>query len=290
MYDDSSDTWTLLQPTGDIPVPRLHHTLIDVDSRTLLLYGGFNNFQAQPNHHAYGDLYLLDLPTLVWKRLDTLITGVQPSPRGAQGAVFVDGVFYMFGGFPKILPTGQLRELWQFTIATLTWVNLTPSDPSVPFPAGRIGFAWSLVNREAFMFGGSCTPDASSYSNGQCSDDWKYDVQANTWTQLFPKGNPLPRRAGNADASVYGIVYLFGGVYIQGTNVTMYNDLQAYDPVNDVWSSVHPNYDRPPRPPTSFGHSVVHINKKIVIFGGRVGAPTSPGSNQVWEFNALPAL
>jgi len=250
-----------------------------------VLFGGFNYFNTQPSHTGLADMYSLDLATLVWTRLDTTASGAaRPGIRGAHDAVFVGNYMWLFGGFATIGATGHHEELWRWESSTNTWANMTA--PLGQGPEGRIGFALTEVDNSLYLFGGGCE------STGQCNDTWVYDTSSNAWTQQ-PVAVPSPsaRRATHGDIGVFGILYLFGGVHIAVVNgapqVTMLDDFWAYDPTANRWIELHPNFGRGPKPPKVFGHSVSRIGSRVVVFGGRVNSPASPGSNQLWEYEAL---
>jgi N-acetylneuraminic acid mutarotase len=302
-YDEIAETWTLVNTSGDIPAPRFHHSMVSIDDNTFILFGGFNVFNTLPTHDSYDDFYRFDVKTMNWTRLDRGFSGLRPSKRGAHDAIVYGGKMYMFGGFAKIGAVGQSQEFWQYDPKTNTWTNLTPSSVSgtindATYPAGRIGFAWAVVNSKAYMFGGNCPDGVVTEDTGQCSDSWEYDFPTQVWKLIVPPQvlgrdeKPFNRRSTNSDDSVGGVIYLYGGVHINTTIptapiVTMFDDLWAFDPNQNIWFEMHPNFDKPPRPPTTFGHSVNRVGKRIVIFGGRASAPTNPGSNQLWEYTAI---
>ena len=281
-YDETIDTWTQIRTSGDIPSGRLHHSFVDTDSRTILMFGGFNVF-AGPTHTSYNDFYELNLDTRVWTRLDTLASGPAPTRRGSHDCIWADGAMYLYGGFAKIGGT-PLAELYKYVYSTKTWYNLTVvNSAATPFPSGRIGFAFTIVNDLAILIGGACTdgPD------GQCNDMWSYNWVTNVWAKIDAKNPPPPRRATNADVAVFGVLYLYGGVYVNGTQQYMYDDMYALDPDRAVWMPVYPNFGRGEQPPKTFGHSLIRLGNNIVLFGGRIGAPTSMGSNNLWEFHTI---
>ena len=282
-YHEPTDSWEELATTGDVPSARLHHSLVSVNNAKLLLFGGFNVFNLAPGHASLDDLYELNLRTLVWTHINGT-TGAVPTSRGAHDAVYLNGYMWVFGGFPSIAATGHHEEMWRYSPTSQTWTSMTMTTP---WPEGRIGFSFTSLGSELLLYGGGCE------SQGQCNDTWAYDTSSNTWVDHQPAGTvPPPRRATHGDVAVFGILYLFGGVSISVVGgapaVTMLDDLWAYDVVANKWFRLHPDYDRGARPPATFGHSVSRLGSSVVVFGGRVGAPTSPGSNQLWEYEVLP--
>jgi N-acetylneuraminic acid mutarotase len=283
-FDAPAKTWTEIKPTGAIPPARFLSSLVVVDDDHLLLYGGFNVFTPD-QQKPYGDLWMLNIPKRSWSKLEPV--GVLPSARGAHTSVFYEGSMYVFGGFEKIGAAGHRNEMWKYNVASNTWTEISAKEPD-PFPRGRIGADFTVVGTRAYLFGGGCElQPAKAGSNGQCDDHWVYDFQTEKWSELKSRGAiPLARRASQSDVAIYGVVYQYGGVHIEGKTLTMYDDFHAYDPLSDTWFELHPNWDRGPRPPKTFGHSVVRIHKTLLMFGGRAETPTSPGTNQLWQYTS----
>jgi N-acetylneuraminic acid mutarotase len=286
IYDERTDAWELISARGDIPKPRLHHSLVSSDDNTLILFGGFNSFMGEEGHGSFNDVHLFDIPSRTWTRVD--VEGESPLPRGSHEAVWMNQAMYVFGGFAKIGPAGHLQELWRFEPSRKRWQQLTmqgaPQNEAstATVPEGRIGFPWVVHNGEAYMFAGGCP-------TGECDDIWRYDPRSNLWTHLpSPSGmKPSPRRASHGDVAVGGIVYQTGGMSIKGpADVEVFDDLWAFDPESNFWMPLFPNFNRGPKPNKTFGHTAVRLGQRIVIYGGRVGSPANPGSQDLWELTA----
>ncbi len=292
-YDDHEKAWSKIETTGDVPTGRFHHSLVNVDDKAILLFGGFNVFNTDPKHDSNNELFELNLDSGIWRKLKP--AGETPTKRAAHDAVYHKGSMYVFGGWSKIGATGHMRDLWRYNLATNSWTNLTPAALDDNFPPGKIGFSWVVVDDVFYLYGGGCETDSHpSESANQCSDMWSYTPATNTWKHMLPaKGeHPSPRRAAHADTAVFGIIFLFGGVHVDVTKtppaLTMMDDLHAFDPIADHWFSIVPDWGRGPKPPKTFGHTVVTLNNKVVVFGGRTGVPTSAGSNQLWRYHVIP--
>jgi len=291
-YNEPADTWTLMSSSGDTPSGRGHHSFTFISSHEILMFGGFNVFQTT-GQIPFSDLYHLDVNTKVWTRWDTLISGNAPPGRGAHDAWFLGGSYYVFGGWPLIGAVGsQFHDLWRLDLVSMTWTNLTkPEGPTNP--NGRYGTSTNVVGDKVIMFGGGCEAQAPAYVNGQCNDLWTYSWQSDTWAQLTPGnfsyGAPMARRAGGGTNSLFGMLFIYGGVYIAPSVVEMFSDMWAYDPVSNKWFLVQPNWERPPQPPGTFGHSLITLNNRMVLFGGRAVAPTSPGTNQLYKYTPIGA-
>eukprot|EP00331_Platyophrya_macrostoma_P010347 CAMPEP_0176410892 /NCGR_PEP_ID=MMETSP0127-20121128/3307_1 /TAXON_ID=938130 /ORGANISM="Platyophrya macrostoma, Strain WH" /LENGTH=292 /DNA_ID=CAMNT_0017790435 /DNA_START=190 /DNA_END=1068 /DNA_ORIENTATION=- len=285
-YSEYYNTWTRITQKGSVPAARFQHSFIDLDDQVnIILFGGFNVFNTVPGHASFNDLYLFNINTEVWTLLDsnTSLSG-GPSPRGAHAAIWFDGSMYMFGGFAVIGTTGHLRELWKYTLATRSWVEITAA--SGVGPEGRIGFSFLVLNSTTALLtaGGCSTVDSAT---GNCPKDYYYKPATNTWAISNATRLNAARKAAGGDSAVGQMVYEFGGLYQVGTSVTMYSDLAVLDTVYDRWLQLYPNYGRGNLPPATFGHVMVRIGQRCVLFGGRVGTAASPGSNQLWEYSVV---
>lgn len=64
-FNTLNHSWKKIQTFGDIPSPRSQHSSILVDSKHLLIIGGYCG------NKVLNDVYLLDFTTFYWKKLDT---------------------------------------------------------------------------------------------------------------------------------------------------------------------------------------------------------------------------
>eukprot|EP00756_Hemistasia_phaeocysticola_P010106 Hpha_TRINITY_DN14992_c1_g1::TRINITY_DN14992_c1_g1_i4::g.144927::m.144927 len=282
-YDGIRQGWEEIDAVGDIPSPRMHHSMVVGGSDNLILFGGFNTFASIAGHDALDDLYKYHIPSKRWTRLDTqLKTKAKPTKRGAHAAVWLNGAMYVFGGFPKISPMGHSSELWKFDLDAMEWTDLTPRRwANVSWPDPRIGFAFTPVGGMGHLHAGGCPLDSSRAGN--CGDDWMLDPAHDAFEPLEATNAPHHRRATQGGFLGGGRVFLFGGVYINGTEVTMLDDTHLLDIEQKNWRPLSPHWNAGPRPPPTFGHTVSRLGGKIVVFGGRTHTPLSPGSRQLWE-------
>ena len=150
-----------------------------------------------------------------------------------------------------------------------TWWELAPAGA---FPVGReAAMAYDPDGKAMIMFGGTRA------SAGALADTWRYDITANTWTDLQPAGTQPAGRWGSP--LVYDTagdrVILFGG---WGTMDT--NDTWAYDPSANQWTELHPAGTLPS---ARHSHALVYDSSrdKVIMFGGYgVGY-----LNDTWEYD-----
>lgn len=90
-------SWLLPVVSGARPAPRFQHsfTLLK-ELNSLVLFGGRNNEKSAEGYNCFGDVYLLDLATLLWREVRT--EGCGPGARCAHVAAAVGGKVVVFGG------------------------------------------------------------------------------------------------------------------------------------------------------------------------------------------------
>jgi len=90
-------SWLQPEVSGTKPAPRFQHsfTLLK-ELNSLVLFGGRNSEKSAEGYCCFGDLYLLDLGTLLWRAVRT--EGCGPGARCAHVAAAAGGKVVVFGG------------------------------------------------------------------------------------------------------------------------------------------------------------------------------------------------
>ncbi len=152
---------------------------------------------------------------------------------------------------------------------------------TVSIPEARFGHSmvYDSVNKQIFLFGGSCD-DRYIYSK---DDLWTYDYVRNNWTELTPSFGPA-RRLNYAMAydSDSQHIILFGGNSI--TAGWELADTWIYDYQTNSWSNVYPITS----PPGRSDHAMAYdpITKQTILFGGmRDIDDTTYLLNDTWAYD-----
>jgi N-acetylneuraminic acid mutarotase len=191
------------------------------------LFGG-EGYDAMGNYDNLNDLWKYNPTTNEWTWINGNNTGGQAGvygtigvsaasnkPGARYGAVAwadASGNFWMFGGigYDAFSSTGELNDLWKYTISTNQWTWMKGSNTSMQsgtygtqgtgaasnVPGSR-GFSngWTDASGNFWLFGGNGFDGSSGY--GSLNDLWKYSQGTNQWTWM--KGNNTADQNG-----VYG--------------------------------------------------------------------------------------
>ena len=110
-FDPSRQEWTNLRSSGTIPMHRYSHATATTGTK-LWLYGGLNIFYGELD-----DLYQLNLPTLVWTKIET---DMKPLGRSKCSlTAVIDKQLLLYGGYNNLSPS--LRYSWVFNISDMAW-------------------------------------------------------------------------------------------------------------------------------------------------------------------------
>lgn len=166
----------------------------------------------------------------------------------------------MFGG--KGTPTQGTDEspffgkLMMLHIERMKWE--TPKVSGKP-PSPRGGATSVLAGHRLFIYGGECEPEAPP------SDElWVLDLELLAWTNTPIRGVSPGRLAYAAAAAVGNKCFFFGG----WTGDEVLGTMHTFDAVTHMWEPVEEN-QAGPSPPARYGHSLVAVKDKIIMYGGR---------------------
>ncbi|EIN10057.1 hypothetical protein PUNSTDRAFT_120264 [Punctularia strigosozonata HHB-11173 SS5] len=222
-----------------------------------------------------------------------LVSAYSPLPRWGQAAALVNDVLFIHGG-----KTDEYNAYGYHSAQNnndLLFLSLSsPFDPSDPpwdyvggssnscttqGPAVAFHSLSAFLTTELLLFGGD--PGPNSQSLPESSDS---AALAEIMNRLQPSfmcedaswaGEPL-RRIYHRTATVDGVVYIFGGLKVDGASAL--SDDWLYDPSG-------PDFHQLPTdnsPGTIYGHaSVVLEDGRILIFGGYSGSSLFPLSD-IW--------
>ncbi len=249
-YDPVADSWTALPniPTGFYDAPSVYAP----NTNSIYVFGGFDtNFVVRDITQIY------NITTGTWT------TGApMPDPNGRYfaSAAYYNGKIYVIGGFDGATFSEQ-SQTWEYDPVADTW-----DTSRAPIPVAMGGAGYSIVGQFIYL--------AGHWNGGAASTDhYRYDVVADSWTQMAPVPVPIYR----PDAAAIGTdTYLVGGgnPSLSGrvgqaakrasarAPATSYNSTYIYDTLSDTWSS---------GPNTNVAHSFTGgtaIGTKLIVVTG----------------------
>jgi hypothetical protein len=242
--------WVQLQPPGESPSPRLHHSLVwdDAEAR-VRLFGG------RSAGTPLNDLWSLNVDDPAWEQVQP--GGPLPPPRFGHNAVFDprERRMVIFGG-----QAGEafFNDLWAFTSQDNAWTEITPAGPA---PAPRQG-AGAALDAEA----GRLYVTHGLTAQGYLDDTWALDLTSATWEDISPPTGRPPKRCFLRAIwdPPSGQLLLFGG---ESDENPFLGDIWAFDPVSRAWEALPPG-DRSPPPRSQYGAALVPDRGWIFVFGG----------------------
>jgi hypothetical protein len=157
--------------------------------------------------------------------------------------------------------------------APAEWTKVTPSGAG---PSPREGQTWTVdpSSAVAYLFGGRGSADLN--------DLWVYDLTADSWTRLAPKGAVPGARTDHVAAWIDGLGLVLAGGR-SGTKVL--DDLWAYDPNANAWRTLTTSGSRPPA--RSGSCSTLSADGRLWITGGRAANGTYLGDT--WSYDPGPS-
>jgi N-acetylneuraminic acid mutarotase len=162
-YDPAANTWTNLEPTGDVPTVRGGQCMIyDQDQDRVILFGGWDESTY------FNDIYAYDPNANTWTNLNP--AGDVPSVRYGHKMVYdpTAGTVVLFGGYNLI---SEFDDTWAYDPVSNTWTDLYPAGTA---PAARDSHSliYDPAADKLILFGG--------YVDGAADlqDTWSFGIPA----------------------------------------------------------------------------------------------------------------
>jgi hypothetical protein len=171
-YDPAANTWTGLEPTGDVPPGRSGACMVyDPTSAKIILFGGMD-----PAFVCFNDTWTYDSAANTWTKL----TPASDLPRARTGHVMVydphSSMVVLFGGMDSEFAC--FNDTWNYDPVANAWTELFPAGDWPPM-RGRTSLVYVEEIEKMILFGGSAFEAAlgaefptESYFN----DMWSYGV------------------------------------------------------------------------------------------------------------------
>ena len=220
-YDPQTNTWEELTSGGaSIPTARKSHSATSIGD-DIYVCGGLDS-----NGSGLSDFWKYNTTTGIWSQV-----AEHPGACAGHGAFYHNGSLYAFGGYePEYF--SYRNDIWCYSSVTNSWDYVNAGGT---LPSERAFFAATQDPAGSFfVFGGQDNSETIALS-----DNYKFDVNTSTWTQIAD--GPARTKA----AAVYcddTSIYLFGGLNELGDAT---NELWKYNPSADTWEEVVVGVDDP---------------------------------------------
>ncbi|MFV2014456.1 MAG: kelch repeat-containing protein [Candidatus Heimdallarchaeota archaeon] len=261
IFNPSTQDWTNVTSMVSPGARGYIQGVYDSATNEVIFFGGINDTTT------FGDIWGFSYTGYTWRNIST---PVSPTPRAYYGVDYStrNNTLVMFGGSASIFSGSDIfNETWAYT-STAGWTNLTTSNQ----PEGRVAssLVYDEINDKFILFGGS-------NSSGLLNDTWIYDLNTNTWAEMFPVSVPSAR----ADQTMFydryhGQVILFGGY----NDTNSLNDTWVYDYPANSW--IYANTTIAPSERSYLRSTYISSSNEYLLFGGYSEAGNS--LNDTWVF------
>ena len=262
----AAQTWVNLTPgAGTAPSARRNASaILDPTENRMVIFGGTTAGSASTLNDVWG----FDFDTNSWINLTPAAGPPAPAPRLFPASIYDPFAHQM------ITWSGQafgvfFNDVWAFDLATNSWSQFSPSGgpPNVRY---GVGYTFDPVARDLVTFAG--------FTNmGRFSDVWRFNDQADTWTNVSPGSGPGERCLHAACYDQVGHrMIMFAGQ----NNFGALDDLWALDLNTNTWTQLTPS----PKPSGRFFASMVYdaANRRATVFGGQTSINLV---NEAWVYD-----
>jgi hypothetical protein len=219
-FNPATNQWAQVTPSGGSPNIRTQHSMIfDPTTGTtgcLWIFAGMNASGTRIN-----ELWKYDISANTWTQKGTTSP---PTARSEHTAIFdsVNSTMLVYGGWNG---SSNNNELWKYTPSSDTWAQITFSgtitgrrEHCAIYEGGSTQLMW--------VWGG--------YTGSSTNELWKYDVVANSFTQITQTSPPTARQEHTlAYDPVNRYMYLFGGYQYLA-------DFYRYNLATNTWTTMSP--------------------------------------------------
>ncbi len=258
VYDFLTDSWSLMEQTGDIPTARWGARTVWSGSE-MLIYGGtersnsiatdiFNGARYNPSNHTWTEMSSVGTPEMVSGTMvmvgstlvlwgdsfqnsgryypnsdiwDTMTSINFPPQRFAHTAVSTGAHMLVHGGRSG---TTFFNDFWRYTPNQNSWVQLTTPSSTISPPRADHSAVWT--GTDMIVWGGKTT-GFESITKGA-----KYNLNANSWSAISASGAPS-KRSNHGSAWTGDEMIIWAGV-----DSFVYRGGAAYDPSDNSWTAL----------------------------------------------------
>jgi len=110
----------------------------------MIIFGGYCEGERT------NEIIVYNMKHNMWQTVKLPEKAKRPCARSGHGAVYLNGVMYIFGG--KDQESNKLNDLWFFNMKGIFWEKVEPEEGSCP--CVRSGFTTAIFDGCFVVFGG----------------------------------------------------------------------------------------------------------------------------------------
>ncbi|CAG9323524.1 unnamed protein product [Blepharisma stoltei] len=244
-FELTTNTWTLLNPSGDKPPARARHSSCS-SADTYVIFGGENN------DGYLSDMYEYTILANIWKVVDF---SSSKNPVGRYGACMAqaDTYIYLFGGHTM---AGYSNELWRLDVLDNAFVLLDDGlSEQVPKLANTKCFIRNIKSNYYFYIATGEGEDGVPSSQIH-----RYDINNEEWQSVMDKGYGLFSLSGAAGTNIDNYLLIVGGEQwnFEAFDSIFMIDLDDNPTPNEIGNVEEPIYST----------EVVYFGNSLYLFGG----------------------
>ena len=261
IYDPVANSWKNPNPVIHPPKRYGHSMTYSSKDSLIVLFGGGDPYSIKDI--VYNDVWLYSVSDNQWEEVNI----TSPLPARAFNSIAYDNnnnKIVIFGGY-NYLTTQWFNDTWIYTIGDSVFINQNPSNS--PGYRNSARMVYSDPDSVFILFGGW-------YPSNQLNETWIYNLNNNTWTQMYPNSSPPPRMAfGMTYDKINKTVIIFGG----GRLPPLFDDTWTYKFEINEWTNLYPTSSPSPR----HRMQIAFVDSMAVLFGGY---STGGELNDTWIF------
>eukprot|EP01059_Diplonema_ambulator_P005322 TRINITY_DN1505_c0_g1_i1.p1 TRINITY_DN1505_c0_g1~~TRINITY_DN1505_c0_g1_i1.p1 ORF type:complete len:418 (+),score=54.74 TRINITY_DN1505_c0_g1_i1:144-1256(+) len=223
---------------------------------------------------CYEDVFVMDLATGVWERMETEKRVAVPKTLSQTAVVWKDKMV-TYGGM-TMTETGCISSVYELTLkGANVWNAVATTGPT---PQGRKGHAAAIYNSKMYVFFGADLR-SNPFSDVSC-----LDLTTKTWRQVTTNTRQPAGRQGHTVATYGSKAYLFGGMTRDGLKMSWKNDLWVFDFITETWTELYTPANT--RPKGRYSQSSWCTGRYVYIFGGDANEFTKY-FNDLWRYDLV---
>ncbi|KAG2393949.1 hypothetical protein C9374_003713 [Naegleria lovaniensis] len=262
-FNIASQTWTLLNQTGEVQGPIFDMGCATTDKYLYVFHGKTSRLNQQS---LFKKIIRVDLPlnsnTVRWK----VINDNLPNPRSNSQVVSFSNYIIYFGGFGLDY---DFNDLYSFNVLSTSLVKVNRDFRS---PPSLYAHSMSTLGDSVYLFGGFTSDDTASDAL------YRYSISKEGWTFVDTSIRPHAR-AFHSQITLGDRIWVFGG---SDSTAKSYSDLWTYSIDDTVWTLVTPTKGSL-SPGPRYKHAMTKNTTHLFVFGGRT---QSNQYTDLWTYEA----